>query len=476
MNNKIFKTLVAFSLLLVFAGCQSINVSLKTEVKSVPSSFNGSADSANTSNQKRQDFFQDPFLIALIDSALNNNQELNILLQEIQMANNEVMAKKGAYLPSVGVGAGASLDKVGRYTSTGASEANTEIVPGRAMPDPVPNFGVGAFAEWEVDIWNKLRNSKKATTMRYLSTVEGKNFMVTHLVAEIANAYYELLAFDKELLIVQQNIQIQTNALEIVKLQKEAARVTELAVRKFEAQLLYTQSLQYEIQQKIVESENQINFLVGRFPQTIERTQQEFNDLPIPIIQVGTPEQLLSNRPDILRAELNLNAAKLDVKSARANFYPSLRLESIIGLQAFNPVYWAKAPESILFSLMGGLMGPVINRNEIKALYYSSNSKQIQAVYEYQKTILNAYIDVVNQVAKVNNLEKSYALKLEQVKVLTESIQIANDLFKFARANYIEVLMTQRDALESRFDLVETKKQQLLAVVNTYRALGGGWR
>src|SRR5690606_19595803 len=143
--------------------------------------------------------------------------------------------------------------------------------PGQKIPTVLPDMTIGLVASWEVDIWKKLRNSKKAAMRRYLASIEGKNFMVTHLVSEIANSYYELLALDNQLDIVKKNIEIQSNALGIVKLEKQATRVTELAVRKFEAEVFHTRSLQFDIQQQIIETENRINFLVGRFPQPVQR-------------------------------------------------------------------------------------------------------------------------------------------------------------------------------------------------------------
>ena len=350
-------------------------------------------------------------------TALQNNQELNITLQEIEIARNEVRARKGEYLPFIGLGASAGVDKVGRYTNIGASEATTEIKPGKETPEPLQDYMVGAYATWEIDIWNKLHNAKKAAVSRYLSTVEGKNFMVTNLIAEIAHSYYELLALDNQLDIVKKNIEIQTNALEIVKLQKEATRVTELAVRRFEAQVLNTQGLQYGIQQRITETENRINFLVGRFPQKVERSSTTFSDLVPNIVHSGIPSQLLENRPDVKQAELELAAAKLDIKVAKARFYPSLGISAGIGYQAFNPSYLIK-PQSLLYSIAGDLAAPLINRNAIKASYYTANAKQIQAVYNYERTILNAYIEVANQLSKISNMEKSYDLKFKQVEAL----------------------------------------------------------
>lgn len=442
----------------------------------VPATFSTSRDTVSSGRVNWKQYFTDPNLAALIDTALKNNQELNITMQEIEIARNEVRARKGEYLPFVGLKAGGGVDKVGRFTNIGAMEATTEVEPGKEMPEPVPDMYVAAYANWEVDIWRKLRNAKKAALTRYLASVEGRNFMVTNLIAEISNSYYELLALDNQLEIVRQNIGIQTNALGVVRMQKEAAKVNELAVRRFEAEVLKTQSLQYDILQRIVETENRINFLVGRFPQPVKRNAANFNDLVPIAAQVGVPSQMLQNRPDIKQAELELAAANLDIKAARANFYPSLDISAAIGLRALNPSYFVKAPESMLYSLAGDLAAPLINRNAIKATYYTANAKQIQAVFNYEKTILNAFMEVNNQINRIDNMGKSYDLKSRQVQALTESITISNDLFRSARADYMEVLLTQRDALEARFDLVETKLQQLNASVNIYQALGGGWK
>lgn len=447
----------------------------RTENKTVPTSYHNTQDSTNTARIKWKSFFKDPNLSALIDTALRNNQELNIILQEINIAKNEVRARKGEYLPFINLEAGAGVEKTARYTRPGSVEANSEIAPGKEFPDPLPDFLVAANLSWQVDIWKKLRNAKKSATFKYLSTAEGKNFMVTHLIAEIATSYYELMALDNQLEILKKNIEIFQNALEIVKLEKQAAKVTELAVRRFEAEVLKNQSRQFYIAQLIFETENRINFLVGRFPQHVVRNSQTFPDLVPETIFAGLPSQLLENRPDIRQAELELAASKLDVKVAKANFYPSLDISAAIGLQAFNATYLISKPESMLYSLAGGLVQPLVNRNAIKAFYYSANAKQVQAVYKYERTILTAYIEVANQLSNINNLKSSYELRAQQVQALTQSIDISTRLFKSARADYMEVLLTQRDALESKFELIETKMQQMHAMVNIYQALGGGW-
>jgi outer membrane protein TolC len=191
-------------------------------------------------------------------------------------------------------------------------------------------------------------------------------------------------------------------------------------------------------------------------------------------VHAGIPSMLLRNRPDVRKAELQLAAAKLDVKAARANFYPSLSLSAGIGYRAFNPAYLIQ-PEGLIYNLAGDLMAPLVNRNAIRANYQSANERQIQELLRYEQTILNAYVEVVNQLAQVENSSQGLKLKTREVDILMQSVDIANNLFRFARADYLEILLTQREALKSKMELMEIKLKQMNARVNVYRALGGGW-
>ena len=460
---------------LVYCSCKAPAFVQNSEQKTVPSSYNNSQDTVNSGTIQWRSFFADKDLVNLIDTALKNNQELLITLQEIEIAKNDIRARQGKLLPTVIGGGGIGVDKVGRYTSQGAGDASTEIKPGKEVPEWLTDYRIGAYANWEVDIWKKLRNSKQAAVTRWLATKEGKNFVVTNLIAEIANSYYELLALDNQLEIVRQTIQLQQNALDIVRVQKQAARVTELAVKKFQAEVLNSQSLEFDIRQKIKEQENEINFLLGRYPQPVERDKSGFLNLIPQQVHTGIPSQLLKNRPDIRQAELELTAAQLDVKVARAEFYPSFEISSALGFNAFKPDYLVKFPESMIFSLVGDMAGPLINKNAIKAEFNSANARQLQALYNYERTILNGYIEVSTELSDISNLEQVYNLKTKQVDTLMSSVDISNELFKSARADYFEVLMTQRDALESKLELIETKLHQFNAVTNIYRSLGGGW-
>lgn len=481
INSYIFRNkrtwLVAILAAISFYGCVPTR-EIREENPELPESYEAymANDTLNTAKINWREFFSDQNLVALIDTALINNQELNIMLQQVDIARNEIKARKGEYLPSVNVQAAAEVEKVGRYTSQGANDANTHIKPEKEFPEPLPNYGIGAFATWELDVWKKLRNEKKAAVMEYFSTVEGKNFMITNLISEIAESYYELEALDNELAIIEQNLELQTNALKTIRIQKQAAKATELGVRRFEAEVLKNRSEKYAVAQEIVETENKLNFLIGRIPQHVNRNSDVFIEKELDTIYTGIPTQLLENRPDIRRAEFELAAAELDVKAAKAHFYPSFTIRAGIGLEAFSTQFLTSTPESLLYSLAGDMIAPLINRNGIKAEYNTANDRQLQAIFDYEKTILNAYIEVENGISRIENLQKNYELKEDQVEALTESIDLTNRLFRSARADYLEVLLTQREALESKMELVETKKEQLLARVAMYRNLGGGWQ
>jgi outer membrane protein, multidrug efflux system len=436
--------------------------------KTLPASFAGETGPA--AGAPASALFDDPELRSLVDTALGKNLELNSRLQEIIIARTDVSARRGDYLPRVNAFARAGVEKVGKKTSQGASDEAT------GLPENLGDFTFGLAGSWEVDIWKKLRSAAQAADLRYLASIEARNFLVTQIVAEVARSYYELVAIDNQLDVLQRNIEVQANALEVVKVQKQAARVTELAVQRFEAEVLKNRSRLYDLEQERVQAENRINFLVGRYPQHVARNPRTFQ-APLPdVVRTGVPSQLLENRPDVRQAELELEAAKLDVKAARAAFYPSLSIDAGVGYRAFNAEHLVATPESLVYSLAGNLTAPLLNRAAISAQYRTANARQLQAVYRYEATLLQAFTDVVNQLARIENLRKAYELQTEQVQALTRSSEVSSILFQSARADYMEVLLTKRDSLEGEMTLIETKRRQLEATVDVYQALGGGWR
>lgn len=472
---SIYKNIIV-STVILFTACKTIKTPPNIALQPIPSSFVTATDSNNSATVNWRDFFADKYLLTLIDTALKNNPDALATLQDIEIAKNNVWFRKSKLFPAITAGGEAGFEKVGRYTSQGAGDASAEITPGEIVPEHLPNYLIGLHTAWEVDVWGKLRNAKKAAFYKYLQSVDGRNLVTTNLVAEIATSYYELLSLDNQLDIIRATIELQQNALDIIKVQKQAAVVTELAVKQFEAQVYKLQAMEYDVRQQITETENTINFLAGRFPQPVLRDKTIFNDAIPKQIAAGIPSQMLANRPDIRMAEYELMAAKCDVKAARAEFYPSVDITGFLGFNAFKTSYLFTSPQSLAYSLAGGLAAPLVNRAAIVATFNTAKATQVKAMYEYQKSILDGYTEVANELARINNLQQAYILKDKQVETLTQSIDIAKDLFNSARADYLEVLVAQRDALDAKLELVETKKQQLNAVANIYKALGGGWR
>lgn len=428
----------------------------------------------NSAHLPQSIFYTDPYLLDLINQALVGNQELRILSEEIRIACNETYARSGEYRPFVTAGVGAGIEKSGRHTRDGAVEEQLEVAPGKGFPDPLPDFLVAANVSWEVDIWKRLRNAQNAAAMRYLATKEGRNYVVTRLVAEIAENYYELLALDNRMQTLQKTIDIQQRSLDISNAMKEAGRGNQLAVQRFQAEVHKNESERAVIAQEIVETENRINFLVGRYPQHVDRTEVDFIDLNMQTLSAGVPSELLQNRADIREAERRVAAAGLDVKVARARFYPSLTLTGGLGWNAFATGYLFRTPESLIYSVAGDIVGPLINKRAIKADYQTANAVQLQSIYNYQQTVLEAHVEVVNLVSKVDNYRNSIEVKKKQLQSLEESVDSAGKLFQNARAEYVEVLLAQRELMEAKMLLIDTKQEELSAIINAYQALGGG--
>lgn len=439
----------------------------------LPGSFGPVAGDAGPSVavQRRWDaFFTDPDLRRLIAEALENNQALNIQLQEIILAQNEAAALQGEYIPRLEAGVGVGVEKLAETTSQGASDR------AHGVPNPLPGFGFGLVASWETDLAGALRSARKAAGARHEATIQEKNFLVTEIVAEIARSYYDLVALDLQIEILDRNIAFQKDALEIVKLKKAAARGTELGVQRFQAEVLKNQSRRSALEQRRVLVENRVNFLVGRFPQPVRRSSERFMASEPEALTTGLPADLLDNRPDVRAAALRLESAKLDARSAKARFYPSLRLDAGVGYTSFRAAHLLATPESLAFNLAGNLMAPLLNRAAIKAEYRSANARQIQAIFEYERVILQAYTDVYNQLTAIANFKQRYEQVAAQVSTLEAAIEVSKALYQSAHADYYEVLMTIRDSLEAEIDLVDARRDQVQAVVSLYQALGGGWR
>jgi NodT family efflux transporter outer membrane factor (OMF) lipoprotein len=473
---KINRILMAMTAMFAITACKtSQNIAVKNEVK-VPLTFEQKAsDSATVAKLNWRKYFTDEVLVNLIDTALMHNYDLQIAMQRIEMARAGMRYAKANLLPTVAARLSAGQTDYAKYTQEYAGNTTTFYDGNNIVPNPLNDFNIGLMASWEIDVWGKLRNQKKSAILNYLAGIEGKNLVVSNLVAEIAVTYYELLALDNELQIVKQTIQKQTEAFETVKLQKEVGKTNELAVQQFHAQLLNSLALERETMQKITVNENKIHLLTGKFPTDIIRnTEALFNAIPNDV-QCGVPSQLLAFRPDIRQAERRLQATRCDIKAAKASFFPNINLSALVGLQSFRADYLFLFPASVGSSVLSGLMSPVFNRNAIRQQYNLSKANDIAALNEYRKTTLNAFLEVSSELSNLENLKEIKRIKTEENEVLENSVITSGELYRSGKAGYLEVLIAQQNSLQTKLQLIEVQKKQQLSVVNIYRMLGGGW-
>lgn len=471
-----YSNFIILFLVLIFNGCTGLKTDLAISKNEIPASFQNKKDTTNIADIQWRDYFVDPLLHELIDTAIGNNIDLQMALQRIEISRSSVRAATGALMPRMDLGVGTAIRRYGLYTMDGAGNSTTDITPGQIVPTNLPDLFVGLQSSWEVDIWGKLQNQRSSAMAKFLASIEGTGFVVSNLVADVAIFYNELRALDNELDIIRQTLHTQYESLEVIQVQKEAGRATELAVELFKAQVLNTRILEKEVLQQITVTENHINFLLGRFPQSIERTKGQYLKGIPHEISSGVPSQLLANRPDVREAEFQIESSKFDLKVAKAAFFPSFNITASFGFQAFNPDFLFVAPASIAYTAVGTLMAPLINRNALEAQFNNAEANQLSAMYHYQKTILNAYVEVANELSNINNLQKINILKKQQNEMLQQSVETSNLLYRYGRASYLEVLIAQRNALQSNLELINFAKQQRIAAVKIYKALGGGWK
>jgi NodT family efflux transporter outer membrane factor (OMF) lipoprotein len=428
----------------------------------------------STANVPWREYFQDPRLVSLIDEGLRANTDLAMAVQRIERSRATVTLASGALLPKLDATLGLGVRKFGLYTMDGAGNATTDITPGRTVPVNLPDFALGVQSSWEADVWGKLRSQRDAAGAQLLASVEASHVVRTSLVAEIAGAWFELQALDRVREVLAATVTRQAEALQAVRVQKEAGRTSELAVQQFEAQLAETRALEVETLQQARTVEANLNVLLGRFPQPIERAGT-LSFEPLPAVSAGLPSELLQMRPDIRQAEHELAAARFELIAARAAFFPSVNLSAGVGLQAFNPLYLVRIPDSLAYSLAGGLVAPLVNRSAIEAQFQGATAAQLEAMYGYQKVVLTAFAEASTSLAGLKAADELSSLKRTQRAALERSIATAELLFRAGKASYLEVLAAQQGALRADLELVEAWRKQRLASVTVYRALGGGW-
>jgi outer membrane protein TolC len=260
----------------------------------------------------------------------------------------------------------------------------------------------------------------------------------------------------------------------MVRHQKEAGRANELAVKQFAAQLMRTQAMEYAARQRIKATENYLLTVTGQWGDSVKRDTSIFTPVTNSMVKQGVPARLLANRPDIMRAELDLKATGADVAAAKAAFLPSLTISTNVGYNTYHPELMFD-PVSATAGLLATLAGPLLNRRSVKAAYGQAKAENKEAWYRYGQQVLTACNEVRTRMSDISNVEKEYRLQEQSTAELREAVVISKDLYKAGYANYLEVVTAQQNVLDAELRLIETRKRLHLANINLYRALGGGW-
>lgn len=486
MNENKFRGYISGPVLLFLltASLTACRVSRQPPVpalREMPVSFDSTLSVSGQDSFGRTSFrryFPDEHLHRLIDSAMKNNNELLITFEKVVQAEAALMARRADLLPRVDAVISGGAERYGDYTLNGVGNFDTNLSPNidndkRIPVSPTTSLFLGLRSNWEIDLWGKLRNLRNAALARTLATREARQLLQTQLVASVAGNYYQLLANDAELRILDSNILLQEEAVEIVKIQKEGGRATELAVQQFTAQLVNTRSLRFGLLQDRIAISNQLTTLTGAYPGSISRDTLLAEPDPA-LIPPGLPASLLSNRPDLRQQEWLLTEARENLSAAKKAFLPSLVISPYIGLDAFTPRLLLNR-NSATYGLIGGLSAPLLQRRSLKARYSIASSENREAIYRYQQSLLEAFSEVHTKINEVHNHSGTYSLVKQEVAQLRSAVAIARELYLSGYANYLEVITAQKNLLDAELRQVQANASIRLSMITLYRSLGGGW-
>jgi NodT family efflux transporter outer membrane factor (OMF) lipoprotein len=457
-----------FPLLLSLAACR-VGRNYERPAVPLPATFTATGDTLSIADSSRTQFYSDPLLIRLIDTAVINNYDLLTALTRIANAGQEVRRAKAAFAPMIEAQVGANTGIYGKNTINGISD---EAFLGK---DHLEDYSVSATLSWEVDVWGKIRRQKEAALAEYLKSREGERAVQTTLVSDIAQGYYNLQMLDAQLEIARHSLALGDSILDMTRLEKNAGDVTQLAVEQADAQRQAAALLVPQLLQGISLQENALHILTGTLPGSPIPRQALVHALPVSLA-VGLPAALLSRRPDVRAAEMELVAANARVGAAQANLYPVLSITAGGGLDAFKASNWFSIPNS-LFGLLGGALAePILNGRALRTQYEESKIAREQAVIAFRQSVLNAVGEVSDALVSYQRLMEQERIAATRTETLRQAIAHAQLLFKSGLANYLEVITAQGNYLASELDYASIQRQQLSSRVELYRALGGGWQ
>lgn len=432
-----------------------------------PASF---ADTSSVADVEWKTFFADTALQGLIDRGINNNHDRLIAIKRIEIAQKQVMQSKALQLPSVGLLVAGQINRPSDNSLNGLSIKN---FLGKSY---VENYSAAINMSWEADIWGKIRGQKEVALNDYLETQEAAKAVQTQLVADIAQGFFNLLMLDNQLDIARRNLLLNDSFLVVTRLLKDAGLGNALAIQQAESQKQSTALLLPQLEQAIAIQENALKELTGQLPGPIRRSTRLSEVVFNRELPTGLPIAMVSRRPDVRGAELALMSANARVGINQANMYPALNISAGGGLESFKASNWFNIPNSLFGLAAGAIAQPLFNRRELKTKYEVAQLERENAVIRFRQSVLNATVEVADALVKVEKLEQQRVIARAQVDTLQGAVYNAQLLFKSDMASYLEVITAQGNALQAELNLSAVQRQQLDAIVELYRALGGGWK
>ncbi|MCM5662072.1 efflux transporter outer membrane subunit [Galbibacter mesophilus] len=420
-------------------------------------------DSTSLGMLSWRELFQDPILERHIDTALANNLDIRIAVQQIFAAEAYLKQGKAGNYPTLGINANVTRQ---------VNSENSQF--GSIFSEPIEQYSLSADLSWEADIWGKIRSNKRAFEATYLQTIEAHKAVKTELVAAVASTYYQLLSLDEQLKVTNKTIVTREESLETTKALKEAGMLTEVAVQQTAAQLYNAQVIKIDLENQIKLFENTFSILLAQPPQEVERSLLEEQELTSDLV-VGVPYLLLQNRPDVAAAEYGLRNAFELTNVARSSFYPSITLSATAGFQSLQFDNWLDA-SSLFNTLIGGLAQPVLNGRRIRTQFEVSKAQQEQALLNYKRTLLVAGREVSDALYRYDAASEKIKVREKEFEAYSKATEYSEELLNQGLADYLEVLNAQENSLSTELLLVENKFLKLNSVVNLYQALGGGWQ
>ncbi|MEE6187316.1 TolC family protein [Niabella digestorum] len=457
-------------------GCKTPQVAQIPQLKEIPS-HETQTTTQDIPDLTLKQFFKDDYLIQLLKKAQKNNPDIHILQQNVWIASTVLQQSRKAFFPILSIDALTSGTKYGKYTMEGVGNFDTNLSDNieedqKIKTNPTPNHWLGLKTSWEIDLWGRLKQLKESAQMQYFSTKEGLRLMQNEILGQVADLYFDLIALDNKEKILQRNVTLQNEILNIIKIQREVGKVTELPVKQFQASVVNSEAHLEEVRAEKIRTERALLSLIGEyegdilFDTTFKNISHEW------LTHLRHLEDLIHKRPDVQQAYYQLQASHADAKAARSAMLPRLELGGYWGLNSFSAATFIN-PASMAWQLLGNITMPVFQQKQLASQFAIRNYEQQIAFYKYQQAVTRSYNELQSIIGQARQYEKILALKQQESLYLDSAIHISNDLYTTGFANYLELLTSQKNKLDADLLLVDYQLQQAKLYVLLFKALGG---